>query len=83
MNIFRYVKQTNVVENQHQNFDKTVKPDEKEKPPTIKKEKLEITGELNVLYDSKHSFSEYRNISRFYDISLDSKYHKLLSFFID
>ena len=61
--------------------DNLFKPDKKEKQVKIKKEKLEITDELSLIYDSKYNFSQYRNIRRHYNIYLEPKYCKLLSFY--
>ena len=57
--------------------DNLFKPDKKEKQVKIKKEKLEITDELNLIYDSKYNFSHYRNIRRYYNIYLEPKYYRL------
>ena len=62
--------QSEIAKKQYQGLDKLFKSD-----------KPEITDELNLLYDSKHSFCEYGNDRRFYDISLESKYYKLLSLY--
>ena len=40
-----------------------------------------MTEELNVIYGSRYSFSEYRIVRKYYDISFLSKYYKLLWFF--
>ena len=48
--------------------DNLFKPDKKEKQVKIKKQKLEITDELNLIYDSKYSCSQHRNIKIYYNI---------------
>ena len=71
---------TSAAEKQYQVLNKIFKADEKEELVTIKKEKLEITNKSNLMYNSKYSLSEYRNVRKYYDLSLKLKY-KLLSFF--
>ena len=48
--------------------------DEKEEPIAIKKEKEPLkTNEPSLIYDSKYSFSEYRNVGK-YNLSVTTKY---------
>ena len=74
--------QTSIAENQNQELNKLFKPDEKEKRVTIKKEKTVITGESKLMYDSKYSFSDYKNVRKYYDLCFSTKYDKLLSFYL-
>ena len=46
----------------------------------LKYKKIDITTESNLMYDRKYSFSKYRNVTKSYDISLNSKYLKFFSF---
>ena len=68
--------QTNAAERQYQVLNKIFKPDEKEELGTIKKEKPEIIVKWKLIFDSKHSFSENRNVRNFSSISFISKYCK-------
>ena len=68
--------QTNAAERQYQVLNKIFKPDEKEELETIKKEKPEIIVKWKLIFDSKHSFSENRNVRNFSSISFISKYCK-------
>ena len=75
--------QTSVAEKQYQGVNKLFKPDEKEQPITIKKEKQTMADKSKIVCDSKYSFSDYRNIRKYYDLSFITKYNKLSSFIID
>ena len=74
-------KQTGVAEKQYQGLNKLFKPDEIEESVTIKKEKLSIIGELTLMYDSKYSFSDYKNVRKYCDLSFMTKYDKLITFY--
>ena len=73
--------QASAAEKQYQVLNKIFKPDEKEEPVTIKIEKLKITNKSKLIYDSKYSFSDCKNVRKYYDLSRMTKYYKLLSFF--
>ena len=74
-------KQTSVAEKQYQIFDKVFNHDEKEKPVKIKKEGSLTTNESSLFYDSKYSFSEYRNVRKYVNDALKSKYNILVKFY--
>ena len=58
------------------------KSDKKEEETvTIKKEKKVITSESKQMYGSKYSFSDYRNVAKYYNRSFTTKYVNLLSFY--
>ena len=44
----------------------------------IKKEKPVTSSESNLMYDSKYSFSDYRNVRKYYNFFFKSKYDNLL-----
>ena len=74
-------KQTSVEEQQYQSFDKVFNHDENEKPVKIKKERLLITDKSSLVYDSKYSFSKYRNVGKYYNLSFMTKYDSSLPFY--
>ena len=73
--------QTSVAEKQYQGVNKLFKPDEKEQPITIKKEKQTMADKSKIVCDNKYSFSDYRNIRKYYDLSFITKYNKLSTFY--
>ena len=73
-------KQTIVAEKQYKGLNNFLKPDEKEVPLTIKK-KPTMTDKSKLVYDSKYSFSDYRNIRKYYDLSFMTRHDKLSSFY--
>ena len=62
----------------YQGLNKHFKSGKKEEPLTIKKQKPAITDESKLMYGNKYSFSDYRNLRKYYDLSFTSKYYKLL-----
>ena len=74
--------QTSVAENQYQGLNKLFKSDKKEEEPiAIKKEKPSIIIESKLMYYSKYSFSDYKNVRKYSELSFMAKYDKLLSFY--
>ena len=74
-------KQTSVNEKQYQSFDKIFNHDEKEETVTIKKKEPLKTDKSSLVYDSKYSFSEYRDVGKYYNLSFTTKYNSLLPFY--
>ena len=74
-------KKTKVAEKQYQGLNKFFKPDEKEGPLEIKEEKPEIISDTKIVYDNKYGFSYFKNVKKYSNLSLESKYYKLLSFY--
>ena len=66
-------KQTGVVEKQYQSFDKH---DEKYEPEI--KEEPDVINDIKLVCNNKYSFSDFKNIRKYSDLSLLSKYYKLL-----
>ena len=62
-------------------FDQVFKDGEEGKPVAIKKEKLEIIHEPKLNYNSKYSFSEYRNAGKYMDDSFESQCNRLTKFY--
>ena len=62
----------------YQGLNKHFKSGKKEEPLTIRKEKPAITDESKLMYGNKYSFSDYRNLRKYYDLSFTAKYYKLL-----
>ena len=62
-------------------FDQVFKDGEEGKPVTIKKEKLEIIHEPKLNYNSKYSFSEYRNVGKYMDDFFESQCNRLTKFY--
>ena len=62
-------------------FDKIFNRDEKEEPVTIKKEEPSKADKASLVYESKYSFSEYRNDGKYYNISFTTKYVRLNKFY--
>ena len=88
MKIFEYSllgkelkKKTSVSQKQYQSFDKIFNHDEKEEPVTIKKEKPLKTNKSSLVYESKYSFSKYRNVGKYYNFSYTTKYDRLCPFY--
>ena len=52
-----------------------------EEPVSLKKEKPAITAESKLMYDNRYSFTDYRNVRKYYDLSFKAKYDKSLSFY--
>ena len=67
-------KQTSVAEKQYQ-------IDEKGEPVKIKKGGSLTTNESSLFYDSKYSFIEYRNVRKYVNDALKSKYNTLVKFY--
>ena len=72
--------QTSFAEKQYQGIGKLFKPKEIVEPVEIKEEKPEIS-ESKIVCDNKYNFSDYKNVRKYSDLSLESKYYKLLSFY--
>ena len=72
--------QTSVAEKQFQGLNKHFNPENEEKPVTIKKKK-EIISESQIVYDNKYSFSSFKNVRQYSNISLESKYDMFLLFY--
>ena len=66
--------QTSVAEKQFQGLNKHFNPEKEEKPVTIKKKKEIISESKIVYYDNKYSFSSFKNVRQYSNISLESKY---------
>ena len=75
-------KQTSVAEKQHQIFDKIFNHDEKREPvKQLKKEESLKTDESSLVYDSKYSFSEYKNVGKYFSPYFRKKFDSLLPFY--
>ena len=82
-------KQTRVAEKQCQSFDKVSNHDEEEetvktkteKPVKIKKEGSLTTDESSLFYSKKYSFSEWKNVEKYMDDSLVTRYNNYLAAF--
>ena len=83
-------KQTRVAEKQCQSFDKVSNHDEEEeetvktkteKPVKIKKERSLTTDESSLFYSKKYSFSEWKNVEKYMDDSLVTRYNNYLAAF--
>ena len=74
-------RQTSVAEKQYQIFDQVFNHDEKKEPLKIRKEMPLLTDKSSLVYDSKYSFSEYRNVGKYYNLPFIIKYHRLLPFY--
>ena len=74
-------KETSVAEKHFQIFDKIFNYDEREEPVKIKKEGPLTTDRWSLVWDSKYSFSEYRNVDKYYNLSFTTKYDRLFSFY--
>ena len=72
-------KQTSDAEKQFQSFDKVFNNDEKEEPVKIKKEAPLTTNELILFYNSKYSFTEFKNVGKYMDDSFPSRYNNYLA----
>ena len=72
-------KQAIVAEKQYQSFDKVFNHDEKEEPVKIKKESPLITEKSSLFYNSKYSFIELKNVGKYMDDSLVSRYNNYLT----
>ena len=73
-------EQTSVAEKQCQSFDKVINHDEKEKPVKIEKERPLTTDELSLFYKNKYSFIEFKNVGKYMDDSIVSRYNYLALF---
>ena len=81
-------KQTRVAEKKCQSFDKVSNHDEEEetvktkteKPVKIKKEGSLTTDESSLFYNKKYSFSEWKNVEKYMDDSLVTRYNYLAAF---
>ena len=81
-------KYTSAADKQYQGLNKFFKPYEEEEPVVIKKgepvtiqKESTITGESKLLYDSKHSFSNCKNVTKYYDLSFITKDEQLPLFY--
>ena len=74
--------QTSVAEKQYKSFDKIFNHDEKEVPVTFKKEEPLKTDKSSFAYHNKSSFSKYRNVAKYYDLSSTTKYDRLCLFLL-
>ena len=75
-------KQASFTEQKYQGLNKLFKYDKKEKEPvSIKKETPAIISASKLMYGSKYSFGDYKNVRKYSDLSFTTKYHKLLSFY--
>ena len=72
-------KQTNVAEKQYQDFDKVFNHDEEEEPFKIEKEEPLKTAKSSLMYNSKYSFNELKNVGKYEDESLVSRYNNYLT----
>ena len=72
-------KQTSVAEKQYQSFDKVFNHDKKEEPVKIKKERPLTTDKSSLFYNNKCSFLEFKNIGKYIDDSLVSRYNNYLA----
>ena len=68
-------KQTSVAEKQYQSFNH----DEKEEPVKIKKEEPLTTDESSLFYNNKYRFIEFKNVGKYMDDSLVSRYSNYLA----
>ena len=74
-------KQISVAEKQYQSFDNVLNHDEKEKEPVkIKKEEPLTINESSLFYNSKYTFSEFKNVAKYEDKSLKPRYKSLTLF---
>ena len=82
-------KQTRVAEKKCQSFDKVSNYDEEEetvktkteKPVQIRKEGSLTTDESSLFYNKKYSFSEWKNVEKYMDDSLVTRYNNYLAAF--
>ena len=75
-------KKTSVAEKQYQGLNQLFKYDKREEEPVIiKKEKPAIISASKLMHDNKYSFSNYKNVRKYIDLSFTTKYHKLLLFY--
>ena len=74
-------KQISVAEKQYQSFDNVLNHDEKEKEPVkIKKEEPLTINESSLFYNSKYTFSEFKNVAKYEDKSLKPRYNSFTLF---
>ena len=73
-------KQTSVGEKQYQSFDTIFNNEEKEEPVKKQKKTSITTNKSSLVYDSNYSFSEYRNVVKYYNLSFTTKHGRFLSF---
>ena len=73
-------KQTSVAEKLQQSFDKVFNHDEKEKPVQIKKDRPLTTDKLSIFYNNSDSFIELKNVGKYRDDCLVSRYTYLAPF---
>ena len=73
--------QASAAEKKFQGLNKHFNPEKEEKPVTIKKKKKEIINESKIVYDNKYSFSSFKNVRQYSNISLESKYDIFLLFY--
>ena len=72
-------KQTSVAEKQYRSFDKAFNHNEKEEPVKIKKEGPLTTDESSLFYNNKYSFIEFKNIGKYMDDFLVTRYINYLA----
>ena len=73
-------KQTYVAEKQYQSFDKVSNYDEKEEPVKIQKERPLTTEESSLFYNNKYSFTEFKNVGKYYNLSFTTKCNSVNEF---
>ena len=64
---------------QYRNFDKAFNHNEKEGPVKIKKEGPLTTDESNLFYNNKYSFIEFKNVGKYMDDFLVTRYNNYLA----
>ena len=74
-------KQTSVAEKQYLGFDNVFNHYQKEEPVKIKKERLLTTDKSSHFYNKKYSFIEFKNVEKYTDDSLLSRYNNYLTLF--
>ena len=74
-------KQTSIAKKQYQSFDKVFNHGEKEELVKIKKEGPLTTDESILFYNNKYSFNEFKNVGKYMDDSLVSRYNNNLALF--
>ena len=68
-------KETSIAEKQYQSFDKVFIDNEKEEPVKFEKEEPLTPAESSLIYNSKYSFSEFKNVENNENESLVSRYY--------
>ena len=72
-------KQASVAEKQYQDFDKVFNYDEKEEPLKIEKEEPLTIDASSLFYNNKYTFNEFKNVGKYEDECLESRYNIYLT----